>query len=66
MIHCNGEAELRTSENRMQRKMSQLKRDGVTGGWRKLLNEELHDSYSSPRITRITKSRRMKWAEHAA
>jgi hypothetical protein len=42
------------------------KRDGVTGGWRKLHNEELHNLYSSPRIIRIIKSRRMRWAGHVA
>jgi hypothetical protein len=40
------------------------KRDGVTGGWRKLHNEELHNLYSSLSIIRIIKSRRMKWAGH--
>jgi hypothetical protein len=38
----------------------------VTGGWRKLHNEELHDLYSSPSIIRIIKSRRMRWAGHVA
>jgi hypothetical protein len=38
----------------------------VTGQWRKLHNEELHDLYSSPSTIRIMKSRRMKWAGHAA
>jgi hypothetical protein len=33
------------------------------GGWRKLLNEELHNLYSSPRMI---KSRRMSWAVHVA
>jgi hypothetical protein len=28
------------------------KRDEVTGGWRKLHNEELHNLYSSPSIIR--------------
>jgi hypothetical protein len=42
------------------------KRDGVTGGWRKLHNEELHNLYSSPSIIGIIKSRRMKWTEHVA
>jgi hypothetical protein len=38
----------------------------VTGGWRKLHNEELHNLYSSPSIIRIIKSRRMSWAGHVA
>jgi hypothetical protein len=38
----------------------------VTGGWRKLHNEELRDLYSSPSIVRIIKSRRIRWAEHVA
>jgi hypothetical protein len=38
----------------------------VTGGWRKLHNEELHNLFSSPNIIRMAKSRRMKWAEHVA
>jgi transcription termination factor 2 len=42
------------------------KRDEVTGGWRKLHNEELRDLYSSPSIIRIMKSRRMRWAGHVA
>jgi hypothetical protein len=33
------------------------KRDEVTGGWRKLHNEELHNLYSSPSIIRMIKSR---------
>jgi hypothetical protein len=42
------------------------KRDEVTGGWRKLHNEELHKLYSSPSIIRVVKSRRMRWAGHTA
>jgi hypothetical protein len=42
------------------------KRDEVTGGWRKLHNEELHNLYSSPSIIRMIKSRRMRWAWHVA
>jgi hypothetical protein len=41
-----------------------LKRDEVTGEWRKLHNEELCDLYSSPSIIRIIKSRRMCWVGH--
>jgi hypothetical protein len=33
-------------------------------GWRKLLDEELHNLYSSPSIIKIIKSRRMRWAGH--
>jgi hypothetical protein len=50
----------------MLRRISEPKRDGVTGGWRKLHNEELHNFYSSANIIRIIKSRRMRWAGHVA
>jgi hypothetical protein len=35
-------------------------------GWRKMYNEELHNSYSSSSIIRIIKTRRMRWAGHVA
>jgi hypothetical protein len=38
----------------------------VTEEWRKLHNEKLHISYSSPDIIRQIKSRRMRWAGHVA
>jgi hypothetical protein len=38
----------------------------VTGGWRKLHNEELHNLYSSPIIITMIKSRRMRRAGHVA
>jgi hypothetical protein len=41
-------------------------RDEVTGGWRKLHNEELHNLYSSSSIIRIMKLRRKRWAGHVA
>jgi hypothetical protein len=47
-------------ENRVVRGVFGPKRDEVTGGWRKLLNEELHKLYSSPHIIRMIKSRRMR------
>jgi hypothetical protein len=53
-------------ENRVLRRIFGPKRDEVTGEWRKLHNEELRDLYSSPSITKIIKSRRMKWTGHVA
>jgi hypothetical protein len=42
------------------------KRDEVIGGRRKLHIEELRNLYVSPGIIRMMKSRRMRWAGHAA
>jgi hypothetical protein len=59
------EHKLRVFENSVLRIFGP-KKDGVTGVWRKLYNEELHNLYSSPSIIRIIKSRRMRWAGHVA
>jgi hypothetical protein len=40
-------------KNRVLRRICGPKRDDVTGGWRKLHKEELHDLYSSPSIIRM-------------
>jgi hypothetical protein len=53
-------------ENRVLRRIFGPKRDEVTGEWRKLYNQELHDLYSSPDIITQVKSRRMRWAGHVA
>jgi hypothetical protein len=50
----------------MPRKIFGPKRDEVTGVWRKLHNEELHNFYSSPSIIIRIKTRRMRWAGHVA
>ena len=60
------EHRLRVFENRVLRRIFGPKRDGVTGEWRKLHNEELNDLYSSPNIVRVIKSRRIRWAWHVA
>jgi hypothetical protein len=48
------EHRLRAFENRVLRIIIRTKRDDITGGWRKLHNEEL------PSIIIIIKSRRMR------
>jgi hypothetical protein len=48
------------------RRIFEPKRDEVTGEWKKLHNEELHDQYSSPNIVRVIKSGRMRWTDHVA
>jgi hypothetical protein len=57
---------MRVFENKVLRRIFGLKRDEVTGEWRKLHNEEFRDLYSSPSIIRIIMSRRMRWAGHVA
>jgi hypothetical protein len=51
-------------ESRVLRRLFGPKRDEATGYWRKLHTEELNYLYSSPNIFRVSKSRRMRWAEH--
>jgi hypothetical protein len=60
------EHRLRVFENRMLRRIFGPKRDEVTGDWRKLHNEELHNLYSSPSRIKTTKSWWMRWAGHVA
>jgi hypothetical protein len=57
---------LRVFENRVLRRIFGPKRDEMTGEWRRLHNEELHNLYSFPDIIRQMKSRRMWWAGHVA
>jgi hypothetical protein len=44
-------------ENRVLRRIFEPKRDEVTGRWRKLHNEELHNLHSSASIIKMVKSR---------
>jgi hypothetical protein len=46
---------MRVFENRVLRRIFGPKRDHVTGDWRNLHNEELHNLYSSPNIIRMIK-----------
>jgi hypothetical protein len=52
------------SVNRVLRRIFGPKRDEVTGGWRKMHNEELHSLYPSPSIIMVLKARRMRWVGH--
>ena len=65
-IKLREERKLRVFENTVLRKIFGIRRDEVTGEWRRLHNEELNDMYSSPNIVRVIKSRRMRWAGHVA
>jgi hypothetical protein len=56
------EYRLKVFENRVLRRIFGPKWDEVTGGWRQLHNEELHDLYCSPSVSRIIQSKRMRWA----
>jgi hypothetical protein len=60
------EHRLRVFENKVLRRIFGQKRVEVTGEWRKLHTEELHNLYSSPNIIRTIKSRRMRWAGYLA
>jgi hypothetical protein len=57
---------VRVFENRVLTRIFGPKMVEVTGGWRKLHNEELHGLYSSPSIVRVIKAMRMRWAGHVA
>jgi hypothetical protein len=60
------EYRLRVFENRVPRRIFGPKRVDVTGEWRKLHYEELHNLYSSPVNIRKMKSRLMRWVGHVA
>jgi hypothetical protein len=53
-------------ENRVLRRIFGPKTDEVTGEWRKLHDEELHNLYSSPSIIRIIKASWKRWVGHVA
>ena len=66
VAHIEGELRPRVFEKRALRRLFGSKRDEIIGELRKLHNEELNDLYSSTNIIRGIKSRRMRWARHAA
>jgi hypothetical protein len=60
------ENSLRVFENSVLRRIFWIRRGEVTGSWRKLHNEELHNFYSSPNTVTVIKWRNMSWAGHVA
>jgi hypothetical protein len=52
------EHRLMVFENRALRRMFGPEREGVTGSWRKVHNEELYYFYSLANMTRVIKLRR--------
>jgi hypothetical protein len=59
MYYIAQEHRLRVFENKVLGRLFGTKRAEVTGDWRKLHNEELHNLYSSSSIIRMI--RRMRW-----
>jgi hypothetical protein len=50
----------------MQRVIFGPKREEVTGYWRRLHNEELHNLYASPNVIRAIQVKESGWARHVA
>jgi hypothetical protein len=57
---------VRVFENRVLRRIFGLKRDEVTGKWRRLQKAKLYALYSSPDIIQVIKSRRLRCTGHVA
>ena len=53
-------------ENKVLRKIYEIKRGEITGEWSELQNAELDALCSSPNIIRNIKSRRLRWTGHVA
>jgi len=65
-LNLSKERRLRVFKNRVLRKMYGSEREEVTGDWRKALSEERFDLYSSQKISRVMKSRMMRWVCYCA
>jgi len=51
---------LRVLDNRVLRKIFRPKRYEVTGKWRRIHSEELHEQYNSPNVTGLKNSKKKK------
>ena len=59
------ESRLSVFENRILRRILELKRD-ENGEWRRFHSKELHSLYRSPNIVRVITSIRLRWAGYVA
>jgi hypothetical protein len=59
LSHIKRRTYIEVFENRVLRRITGCKKEKVTGGWRRLHNEELHNLYTS-NIIRVIKSRRLR------
>jgi len=66
MVYKEGETSLRSSEDKVLRKIFGSKKDEVTGAGRRIHNKELFVLHTSLNITWVIQSRRMRWAGHVA
>ena len=57
---------LRVFENWVLRRIFELRRDKLTGEWRRPYNEEFNDLDHSPNNVQVIKSRILRWAGHVA
>jgi len=64
--HIEGRAHVEGVREQGAKEDIWVKRDGVTGEWRRLHNKELHDLYSSSNIIGVIRSRNMGCAGHVA
>jgi hypothetical protein len=48
--------------SRVLRRIFGPKREEVTGDWRRLHNEQLHNLYAPPNVTKVMKPRGVRWA----
>jgi hypothetical protein len=62
----DGGTKLRALKIKVLRRIFVSKRDEVTEEWRKVYHAELNDTYSSPNIVRVIKSKRIRWKENLA
>jgi len=56
------EHRLRMFQNRVLRRIFGLNREDMTGGWRRLQNEEFHNLFASSNFISVIKSSRIGWA----